>query len=438
MSQYVESRPVYFQISDLELIRDRVRAGDARLVAAYTSLVDHADEILTKPITSVLDKTGLAASGNKQDFYAIGHYSWPNPGTPDGIPYIRRDGKPNREAYESDKFDKGRLQSLVDDVKILALAHFYSGHEKYAKKIAEYLRSWFIAPTTRMNPNLRYAAARPGVIDGLHSGIIEGVILIEMLDYVELLNAPSVWSADDVVGLKQWFLQFSDWLVESKFGRREIHSTNNHGSYYLAQVMAFAAYGENHRRAKSVIRYAKRQIDQQFASDGRMPREINRSNALFYSVYGLRAFVVLAKLAERYDEDFWSYCIAGQDTPAIANSFYFLSPFLSGVKEWNGPRLDMGFTPYAIQICRIAGSVYKSKTLNDMVEYLVRQPSAVTVYDSLIGLSQTSVTSDGEALFEKVSKAKFVKVKDSSGSRVMRKFAKAMAIAGLWPNSRLH
>jgi hypothetical protein len=428
---------VYFRLEDLTALRERLRAGDEELTRIYSRLLEQAESALSRRISSVLDKTSVPPSGDKQDFFAIGAYSWPNPNTDNGLPYIRRDGIANPEAYSSDKYDKGRYQSMISDVNVLALAYYYSGDERFAEKAIAFLRSWFINPTTRMKPNLRYAAAQPGVNDGLHSGIIESVLLIEMLDYIALLDESSAWTDSDVAALKRWFLLFSDWLIQSRFGVREFLTSNNHGSYYLAQVMSFAGYGGNHGRAESAIRFVKRQMNQQFASDGSMPKEVRRSNAFFYSIYGLRAFVILARLSERYGADLWWYCIDKQKTPAIAKSFLYLFPYLSGKKNWEGARLDTGINPYAIQICRIAGNAYKEKLFDDMVRFLAAQPNSITPYDALIGFDRTEMHGARNSFFHENFAEHIKQRHDIPSTQLIRKATKFLTLHGLWPYSRL-
>src|SRR5690606_8029089 len=113
-----------------------------------------------------------------------------------------------------------------------------------------------------------------------------------------------------------------------------------------------AKYCDNHQRAMRVIPLIKRQIAQQFAPDGSMPREIGRPNSLFYSIYGLRAFVVLAKLAEDYSESLWHFRIGPQRSPAIANSINFLLPYLSEKQVCNDSKLDPSIIHYALQVLR--------------------------------------------------------------------------------------
>lgn len=61
-----------------------------------------------------MDKTLVAASGNKHDYYSFPPYWWPNPDTQDGLPYIRKDGQTNPDA-NSDATDKNRLVKMSND-----------------------------------------------------------------------------------------------------------------------------------------------------------------------------------------------------------------------------------------------------------------------------------------------------------------------------------
>lgn len=99
----------------------------------------------TEPWT-ITKKTSLPPSGDKHDYESQGPYWWPNPDTKDGLPYIRRDGEKNPEI---DKLtDHKHLFEMTRAVKTLALAAYLTGKKEYADKAAEFLRTWFINPST--------------------------------------------------------------------------------------------------------------------------------------------------------------------------------------------------------------------------------------------------------------------------------------------------
>ena len=124
-----------------------------------------ADKALKAPLLSVVDKQSTPPSGDKHNYMSLAPYWWPNPATPNHLPYIRKDGEQNPEAVAL--HDHANLAHMEANVHALALGYFFTGDEAYAKRAAEQLHVWFLNPATRMNPNLNYAQAILGKsIDG--------------------------------------------------------------------------------------------------------------------------------------------------------------------------------------------------------------------------------------------------------------------------------
>lgn len=373
---------------ELLSIRRAIQADDAEVTSAYAELIGVANGLLSVTPASVMDKTNTAPSGDKHDFYAIGNYSWPNPDTVDGLPYIRRDGYKNPEAV-GPAYDKGAYNTLVRQVNTLALAWFYSGDETYAAKAAVLLRTWFLDPATRMNPHLQYASAQPGVHEGHYGGIIEGVVLVEMLDYVRLLTLSTSWTPADDNGLKAWFTDFTTWLLESDFGQQEAIATNNHGVWYAAQVAVFSKYAGQDSHVLQMMALGRDQIASQIAADGSLPRELTRSNSFMYSVYCLRAFTALARCGEGVGEDLWHYTAPNGSNLALA--FAFIAPYLSEDLEWIWPRIDTGIDSFAIQISRLAAKQYRTAALVKAAAHLYTLRSVSDRMARLLGRTPTSI-----------------------------------------------
>ena len=225
----------------LEQAKARLVSGDAVLQPALARLVADADAALQAGPFSVVNKTRLPVSGDVHDYFSYGPYWWPDPDKVDGLPYIRRDGEVNPESRDANS-DRPALAAMTEAVVALVLAFFFTDKPVYAERVALLLRTWFLDPVTRMNPHLDYAQAIPGRVDGRGIGIIDTTRWIALVDAMGLLAASSAWTEADKAGMQTWFSEFVDWLLNSKNGQDEAQQHNNHGSWYDAQVAAYAFF----------------------------------------------------------------------------------------------------------------------------------------------------------------------------------------------------
>ena len=73
------------------------------VAAAIKGIIRDADKKLADPVPDITDKTHVAPSGDKHDYFSMARYWWPNPKTDDHLPYIRQDGKVNPETEDMDR-----------------------------------------------------------------------------------------------------------------------------------------------------------------------------------------------------------------------------------------------------------------------------------------------------------------------------------------------
>ncbi|MFT5367016.1 MAG: hypothetical protein ACI8V2_001974, partial [Candidatus Latescibacterota bacterium] len=125
---------------------------------ALQALLVEADAALKQEPLTIVNKPILPVGGDKHDYMSVGPYWWPDPETPDGLPYIRRDGERNPEV---EKTDRPLLAKLISTVKTLGFAYGFTHNEDYAAHTALLLRTWFLDPETKMNPNLLFGQAIP-------------------------------------------------------------------------------------------------------------------------------------------------------------------------------------------------------------------------------------------------------------------------------------
>ncbi|HEY8204906.1 MAG TPA: alginate lyase family protein [Pyrinomonadaceae bacterium] len=359
-AQPVESRLRVFLLGpdQLQSTRQRIRAADKSLGPAWKKLEQDANKALSSPPFSVVNKDRTPPSGDKHDYMSQAPYFWPNPKTANGLPYIRRDGERNPEINKIT--DHRSLDQLQSSVETLALAYYFKGDEAYAAKATQLLRTFFLDPTTRMNPNLQYAQFIPGVNTGRGIGLIETRGLTRVVDAIGLLAGSKSVTEADQRGLQDWFGKFLQWMLESKNGREEAAAKNNHGTYYDVQVVSFALFLGKQDLALRVLQEARRKrIATQIEPDGRQPLELARTKAWSYSNGNLDGLMQLATLGERVGVDLWIYQTS--DGRSIRKALDFLIPIALGQGKWNYQQLG-GLEPQTLfPLMRRAAEIYRDK-----------------------------------------------------------------------------
>ena len=305
---------------------------------AWAVLKARADAALTHAPYTVVDKTMTPASGDKHDYMSMGPYWWPDPSKPDGLPYIRRDGRFNPER-DTNAFDVSDLEAMSQDVQALALAHYFTGDARYAEKAGELIRAWFLDPATRMNPNLNHGQAVPGRVSGRAEGVIDAHRLVRVVEAAGLLRPTDALSDEEGKALEAWFGDLVQWMATSPIGREERSAENNHGLYYDTLITHFALYAGLDDVARAVARRAAvRRFDAQIDPDGSLPKELTRTRSLHYTTWTLTAAFDLADAAQCVDVDLWNHSSA--DGRSLRAAVDFLVPWAGRELEWRWPELD--------------------------------------------------------------------------------------------------
>ena len=289
-----------------------------------------ADALLNMKMLSVMDKAFTPVSGNKHDYMSQAPYFWYDSSKPNGLPYIRRDGQHNPEIKKIT--DRTYIGDLENATKTLSLAYYLTGDEKYAAKSAALIRYWFFNEATRMNPNLDYAQAIPGINNGRGIGIIETRTLTGIADAAGLLAPSKSWTEADTKGLQQWYTQYLNWMLTSKNGNDEHKAKNNHGTWFYVQVIDFALFTNNKEKAVQLVNESKRLLDSQLTKEGQWPLELERTNALGYSTFNTQAWFDVAKLAEKVGVDLWHYKTS--KGAGLQTAVDWLLPYALKDKSW--------------------------------------------------------------------------------------------------------
>lgn len=282
-----------------------------------------------EPITITKFRAKLS-EGGAHDFYSNGDYWWPNPGTTNGLPYVQRDGQSNPGNFIA---HRQCVNGLRDAVSALGAAYKVTGDDRYAAKAAELLRVFFVAPQTRMNPSLNYAQAIPGVTPGRGIGIIDTLHLAEVPLAVRAMEKSQAFPPEVFAGVKQWFRDYSEWMVTSKNGNDEANAGNNHAVAYWLQIATFSKLtGDEARLAECRRRFKEVFVAKQMTNDGSFPQELRRTKPYAYSIFQLDNLASLCQIASTPGDDLWKFELP--DGRGIKKAMEFLYPFLADKSKW--------------------------------------------------------------------------------------------------------
>ncbi len=250
-----------------------------------------ADRLLRASPVTVVDGDS-PAKGSKHDYISYAPYYWPQLLNP--WKYVYRDGETNGVLVR--RGDKDALYAMAEGVSVLTRAWIDTGNDAYADKALAWMHAWFLAPDTRMQPNLEHAQAIPYKRDGGSSGVLEGRAFIPLLEALRLLEARGKLSGDDAAAYKAWFTDYYTWLTTSGLALDASRMPNNHQSWYRAQKLAIALYIGRNADARELSLETTAYIKSQMGADGIQSGEMKRTNTLSYSFFNMQALLVLVAL----------------------------------------------------------------------------------------------------------------------------------------------
>lgn len=282
-----------------------------------------------EPITITAFRAELS-EGDGNDFYSNGDYWWPDPSKPDGLPYIRRDGKSNPNNFTAHRICVNQLRNAV---AALGAAYRVTGEDRYAAKSADLLRVFFLDPDTRMHPQLDFAQAIPGRTPGRGIGIIDTLHLIEIPPAIETMADSPAFPPAILAGLKQWFRDYTHWMLTSKNGRKEADTKNNHAVAYWLQIASFARFtGDEKSLAECRWRFKEVFVPDQMAQDGSFPLELKRTKPYAYSIFQLDNMATLCQVLSTPEDNLWEFELP--DGRGIRKAMAYLYPYLADKSTW--------------------------------------------------------------------------------------------------------
>jgi hypothetical protein len=377
-AQSLRLEPTTFARADIDHVRQALSRGDDNDYGpAFDALVRKADRVLAGRILTVMDKTGTAVTGDKHEYYSMARYYWADSRRPVRSPYVYRDGFVNPEVY-ANTYDKAASEALFSNTSTLGVAYALTGDERYAQRVVDYVRAWFITPATRVNPRLSFAQLIPFANTYLADGVVEFARMIDLVDALALVRDSAALTAADQAGFAQWLEQYYAWLKTQPRFTGDTTMTNNVGTWTDAQTAAIAlVLGRTTEAQQIVQRSVRTLLALQFAADGRQTQEAARVEAWHYHAYNLKAWLDLAEIGRRAGVDVLS--VRTTSGASVKKGAQFILPFLAGTQRWIGRD---SVDPYeAYEVVHRAAKVFGDQAFRDAVraqfddDKIRRQPS---------------------------------------------------------------
>ncbi|MFI3252278.1 MAG: alginate lyase family protein [bacterium] len=309
-----------FDKKDLERIKGNLTNEEVKEMEVII------EEIFTYPLQSVtFDRPNFVEELDVHQYFSIGMYHHPNPDTPDGLPYIRKDGVGNPNAIG---WAKGALRRVGMITNLAGLAYYLTNDKKYYELIKKHLLHFFINEETMMLPNLFYAQlimGDPKHSKGRGSGIIDfgshmgyGLVILKHL-YNDGMIEDELYKP-----MQKWVSQFLNWLNTSSFGVKERTAPNNHGTMYSLIRTQLAFFTEELKDIKNdMLDELTSRLVQQIAADGSMRKELLRTRGIAYTTMNIKAFVDTYKLLD----------IDYSKIELLKTGFEFILPVLNKEKD---------------------------------------------------------------------------------------------------------
>ncbi len=296
-------------------------------------ILQAAQQHLNQSPLHITDAPAPMSEGTPNDFYSNGDYWWPNPDTPDGLPYIRRDGESNPNAF----LEHRRIMRAVrTTVSALTAAYCMTNEEAYAQQAVRWLVAFFLDDNTRMNPNMQYAQALPGICSGRSTGLIDTLHIVEIPIAIDHLRSSQALTLEIEKNLKNWFSQFLNWMTTHPYGVQEMEAHNNHGVAWAVQASIFAKYtSHNDVLDQCRTRFKTVFLPEQMAEDGSFPAELARTKPYGYSIFQLDLMAMLAYTLSTSTDNLWTFTLS--DGRGMHRALEYLYPYLNDKSSWPLP-----------------------------------------------------------------------------------------------------
>jgi hypothetical protein len=146
--------------------------------------------------------------------------------------------------------------------------------------------------------------------------------------------------------------RYVTWLRTSPNGAHEHAARNNHGSWYAAQVMAYALFAGDTATARAIAQKIPARIGWQLTPEGTQPIELERTRSYHYSGFNAEALSRVAVMAHRVRVDLWHY--QAPEGGSLVKAIGHLARYATDPAKWPGKQIDAVEIPDLVRVFRRA------------------------------------------------------------------------------------
>lgn len=327
-------------------IRDGYQRGDKAMVKYVNNLNAVMTGYCEQPLVYATDKKQLPPSQDRRDYMSLSTYWWPDTTKADGTPYIRRDGQRNPEVH--DYSDRENINLIDRSVSSLCEMYYFTQDEKWAEGAVRIVAAWFLDRDKGMNPNMTYAQYIPGQKKQRGTGILDSRHLARAVSMCQLLEGSKAYQ-EIKPELTAWASAFVYWLEHSSQGHSEQNAGNNHGLWFEATHSMLLAYLGRYDDIKKVVAESiMPKLSKEIAADGSLPKELERTLSLHYSVFAMEGVNTVNMLSMPLGLNIWK--MKTDNGRTLEDALRYIEPYLFNQEQWPHRQIKPFETERAVRL----------------------------------------------------------------------------------------
>ncbi|WP_282147906.1 alginate lyase family protein [Algibacter lectus] len=337
---------VYYNELHLQLVKKRIKEKDSYFNNKYHEVLKEGQAALDYVADPVTNKTQIPPSKDLHDYLSYAPYRWPDASKLDGLPWIARDGIINPVSLGADT-DFSRNTAFFDAIEKLTWSYYFSEDKRFAEKAIELIKVWYLNLETRVNPNINFGQAVPGLADGRKAGVHEWCQQSQVITAMQMFENDGILPKDVKQGMDIWFNDYLHWLITNPMAIEAGLTRQNHANHYNYQVVGLMMYLGKNEEAKQVVEDAKQaRIADQIMPDGSQPREMGRTKSVQYATLNLWSMTELTLMGQKLGIDLWAY--ETKEGRSLKKAYSYLTPFVLGIEKWPQRQITEGGPEKAI------------------------------------------------------------------------------------------